>query len=82
MKILVFLLLTLLSTGCKDYECVRSHVVHVEAVPDQWVYWPASSPGLGITPYGAGIHIGGGMHWVPGHEAFDTTACDEWREKK
>lgn len=74
----IFLLAVLGSVACKPPRpCIRSHVVHHASIPDTFAYWPATDPGLGITPYGVGFHIGGGMHLVPGSPAWDETVCDE-----
>jgi len=82
MKLRLFniIFLAFLATGCKEYRCTASQEVLHPAIPDQWVYWPSESVGLGITPYGAGISMGGGMHFIPGRAAFVSTECVTWEE--
>lgn len=47
-----------------DYSCTRSHT------ETQAVYSPSSSGGM--TPYGYGVHVGGGIHIVT------NTVCDRY----
>lgn len=48
-----------LSPGPRTYTyCTRSEI------RSEVVYWPSSGGGIGITPYGVGIHVGGGLHVV------------------
>lgn len=66
-------LLALAVTGCGPREPYWHHYCASSHVETRVAYWPASSgPGLGLTPYGAGIHVGGGMHLV------NETVCDRY----
>lgn len=52
-----------------ERRCTQSHS------ETRTVYWPAESPGFGVTPYGVGYHVGGGIHIVTDNvcDHYDST---------